>query len=157
MKYCPNCGNQLNEDEKVCPKCGTNIEGETNETVKATSTNGRPTVQERNIVTCVILSLVTCGIYGLIWFINMANDVNTVCQDDKSSQSGGMVLLLTIVTCGIYGWIWIYQVGKRLAEAGQKHGVQIADNSVMYLVLDLFGLGIVDYCLIQSDLNKFAK
>lgn len=46
--------------------------------------------------------------------------------------------------------------GKRMYEAGKKHGIAIADNSVLYLILSIFGLGIVNYCLIQNDLNKFA-
>ena len=40
---------------------------------------------------------------------------------------------------------------------GQKAGKDISDNSVIYLLLGLFGLGIVNYCLIQNDLNKFAN
>ena len=47
-------------------------------------------------------------------------------------------------------------MGKTLYTAGQKNGVDIADNSVLYLVLGLFGLGIVNYCIMQSDLNKLA-
>lgn len=47
-------------------------------------------------------------------------------------------------------------MGKTLYTAGQKNGVEIADNSVIYLVLGLFGLGIVNYCIMQSDLNKLA-
>ena len=33
----------------------------------------------------------------------------------------------------------------------------ISDNSVLYLVLSLFGLQIVNYALMQSDLNKFSN
>ena len=86
----------------------------------------------------------------------MVNDVNKVCNDEHSNQSGGVVFLLTIITCGIYGMVWFYQAGKRMATAGQKYGVDISDNSVIYLVLAIFALTIVDYCLLQSDLNKFS-
>ena len=128
---------------------------ENNVSGKNTTGNG-PLVQERNIATCIILSIVTCGIYGIYWFITMVNDVNRVCNDEKSTQSGGMVFLLTLITCGIYGIVWFYQVGKRMEVAGKKYNLQIADNSTLYLVLAIFGLQIVDYCLVQSDLNKFA-
>ncbi len=163
MKYCPNCGKEVDENLKFCPNCGAPM----NEESKKEENNQQPAapvnntkkgiVENRNIVTCIILSIVTCGIYGIIWYINMVNDTNAVCQDDHSNQSGGTVFLLTLITCGIYGIIWFYQAGNRLAAAGQKHGVQIADNSTLYLVLALFGLQIVDYCLVQSDLNKFAE
>ncbi len=160
MKFCPNCGTQVQEGIAFCPNCGAQVTGAAEQpaqgTPNPTNAGGYPRVQNRNLVTCILLSIVTCGIYGIIWFINLVNDVNTVCQDDKSSQSGGMVFLLTLVTCGIYGYIWFYTAGKRMEAAGKKYQVGIADNSIIYLVLMILGLGIVDYCLIQSDLNKFS-
>lgn len=48
-------------------------------------------------------------------------------------------------------------MGSKMHEAGQKYGVTIGDNSVLYLVLSIFGLAIVNYILIQCDLNKLAN
>ena len=42
-------------------------------------------------------------------------------------------------------------------RAGQKYGMPISDNGTLYLLLTIFGLGIVNYCLLQSDLNKFSN
>ena len=117
----------------------------------------KPHIEKREIVTCIILSIVTCGIYGIIWLVNIINDINAVCQDDKANQSAGTVVLLIIITCGIYGIIYFYQAGSRLAAAGKKYNVEIADNSTLYLVLSIVGLQIVAYCLIQIDLNKIAE
>ena len=88
-----------------------------------------------------------------------SSDANTIHTDpdEKSSKSGGTVFLLTLVTCGIYGIIWFYQVGGRMYRAGQKYGMPISDNGTLYLLLEIFGLGIVNYCLLQSDLNKFSN
>lgn len=47
-------------------------------------------------------------------------------------------------------------MGKKLYEAGKIHNVEITDNSVLYIVLAFLGLSIVNYCLLQSDLNKLA-
>ena len=166
MKFCPKCGAQVAEGLSFCPNCGSALNAQENVNNQQNNVNndqvanqnmgGRPNVENKNIAVAVILSFVTCGIYGIIWFINMVNDVNNVCKDEHSNQSGGVVFLLTLVTCGIYGIYWFYQAGKRLAVAGSKYGVQISDNSVLYLVLALFGLQIVDYCLVQADLNKFS-
>ena len=121
------------------------------------STGVRPKVQNKNIALAIVLSFITCGIYGIIWYISMVNDVNSICNDEKSNQSGGIVFLLTLVTCGIYGIIWFYQAGQRMNAAGKKYGIEIADNSIIYLVLYLVGLSIVSYGLLQSDLNKFSE
>lgn len=112
-------------------------------------------VKEKNVAVCVILSIVTCGIYGLIWFIGLTDDASRV--DDDPTLSGGKALLLTIITCGIYGIYWNYKMGKSIYDAGVKKNVTVSDNSLLYLILSIIGLGIVNYCLMQNDLNKFAN
>ncbi len=111
-------------------------------------------IKEKNIVTNILLSIVTCGIYGIVWFISLTDDVCTA-SDDRS-MSGGMAFLLTLITCGIYGYYWAYQMGKLMVKAQEKNNIPVKDNSVIYLILQIFGLGIVNYCLIQSDLNEIA-
>ena len=58
-------------------------------------------VKQRSVGLCIVLSVITCGIYGLYWLVCLNNDANTVTG--KPGTDGGMVLLLTIVTCGLYG------------------------------------------------------
>jgi hypothetical protein len=111
-------------------------------------------MEKRNIAVCIILSLVTCGIYGLVWFVQMTDDVANASDDH--SISGGMALLLTIITCGLYQIYWAYKMGKLVAQAQENYGQSGNDNSTLYLILQIFGLGIVNYCLIQSDLNQLA-
>ena len=111
-------------------------------------------VQKRNIVTCILLSIVTCGIYAIVWFISLTDDVRVVSGDTR--LSGGKAFLFTLVTCGIYGYYWAYLMGKAMLQAKNKNNLPAEDNSVIYLILQIFGLGIVNYCLIQSDLNAIA-
>lgn len=112
-------------------------------------------IKERNIVTCILLSIVTCGIYGLYWFITLTDDASRA--NDDPSFTGVKAFLLTLVTCGIYNIYWNYKIGKEMFEANQKRGIQTSDNSILYLVLGLFGFGIVTYCLVQNELNVIAK
>ena len=44
-----------------------------------------------------------------------------------------------------------------MKTAGDNSGVQIEDRSVIYLILAIFELSIVNYCLIQNDLNMIAN
>ena len=112
-------------------------------------------IQERNIATNVILSIVTCGIYGIFWFIQLTDDTSRV-SDDKS-MSGGMSFLLSLVTCGIYSVYWAYKMGKNLYQTKLDKDLRAQDNSILYLVLQLFGLGIANYCLMQNELNDIAQ
>ena len=111
-------------------------------------------VKERNVAVCVILSLVTCGIYGIVWFFRLNDDARTISGDQR--LSGGKAFLLTIVTCGIYYFYWAYLMGKAINEANIKANKPANDNSTLYLILSILGLGIVTYALAQSEINKFA-
>lgn len=111
-------------------------------------------IKERNIAVCIILTIITCGIYGIVWFVSMTDDMKYASGDQ--SLSGGMAFLLTLITCGIYGYFWAYKMGKAGAVAKANRGMSGDDNSVLYLVLQILGLGIVNYCLIQNDLNHMV-
>ncbi|MNI62773.1 hypothetical protein D3C73_1181060 [compost metagenome] len=102
----------------------------------------------------IILSLITCGIYAIYWFIVMTNDVGKLSGD--YTFTGGKHFLLTLVTCGIWSFVWAYQVGKQIEEAQRQRGLAATDNSTLYIILSIFGLGIVVYALVQSDVNKLA-
>ncbi|MCR5798329.1 MAG: DUF4234 domain-containing protein [Eubacterium sp.] len=111
-------------------------------------------MKERNIAVCVILSIVTCGIYGIYWMYCLVEESNTMTGCD--GPGGVTVILLTIVTCGIYGWYWLYSVGKRIDELQEREGSAGGNNAILYLILAIFELAIVDYCLIQNEINKRA-
>ncbi|MBQ8681452.1 MAG: DUF4234 domain-containing protein [Bacilli bacterium] len=152
-KYCRNCGTELNEGVKFCSKCGTKIENIGS--VNQSTYNESNQVLRREIAISVILSIVTCGIYSIYWFVVMTDDVNKV--SNENGTSGTMAFVFSLLTCGIYMYFWSYKMGKQMHEAGSRNGIEIADNSILYLVLSLFGLGIVNYCLIQNDLNRLAN
>lgn len=111
------------------------------------------TVEERNIVMCIILSLVTCGIYGLYWFVCLTEDTNAAANEEGTS--GVMALVFTLITCGIYGLYWAYKCGEKLDKAKTDRGMSASNGGVLYLILYIFG-GIIAYALIQNELNKLA-
>lgn len=109
---------------------------------------------QRNIALAIIFTLITCGIYGIYWFIVLTNEVGEVSGD--TSFTGGKHFLLSLITCGVWSFIWAYQVGQHIAEAQRQRGYMATDNSILYLILTFFGLGIVTYALVQMDVNKLA-
>ena len=113
-------------------------------------------VQQRNIVTCIILSIVTCGIYGIYWFIMLNDEVNTLNQD-LNGTSGGMAFLFSIITCGIYSYYWLYKMGDKLDNIYLKAGKPQSSRGILYLILGLFGFSIVSYALMQDSINKIVS
>lgn len=111
-------------------------------------------IKKRNLVTCILLTIITCGIYGIIWFVNLTDNVAYLSEDPE--LSGGKAFLFTIITCGIYSFFWSYRMGKNIYKAQAQRGYPASDNSVLYVILQIFGLGIVNYCLMQNDINAMA-
>lgn len=112
-------------------------------------------VEKNDIIVCILLSVLTCGIYGIIWFIRLTDDCSKASGDN--SMNGLTSFLLTILTCGIYSWYWNYQMGKRIATAQEKRNLPVTDNSAIFLILSLIKFDIISYILIQLELNKLAE
>ena len=75
---------------------------------------------------------------------------------DMDATSGGMALLFSIITCGIYSIYWCYRLGERLDKVREAKGDATGNLAILYLVLSIFGLGIISYSLAQNELNKYA-
>ncbi len=104
----------------------------------------------KSIPVCIILSIVTCGIYAIYWMYCI-NDAAVRTTPEEWNTGFGMVFLLSIVTCGIYSYYWNYKMGRVFAA---KTGT---DNSLLYIILAIFGLGIVNYAIMQNDINNIYQ
>ncbi len=182
---CNACGYEYQDGNKFCPNCGSVNDNADNSTFNQPNNNGfnnngfnnngynnsgynqqgnggyggRYTVpiKKRDIALSVILSFVTCGIYAIIWYIGMVDDLN-VAAGSPGDTSGATVFLLTVITCGIYGIYWAYTAGSKVNAIRERTGDRREENNgILYLILNIFGLAIVTYCLIQTELNKVAE
>lgn len=113
------------------------------------------TIKKRNIALYLILSIVTCGLFGLYWEYVLVNDTNTATGNTEG-KNGIVVILLNLITCGIFWWVWVYKAGEGLDAVKVKNGGQGGNRGILYLVLSIFGLGIVAVALIQNELNELA-
>ena len=113
-----------------------------------------PMFVRRSVPMCVILSIITCGIYQLYWFVCVTNEADAVTGEP--GPGGGMSLLFTILTCGIYGVYWGWKMGDKLDASRARHGVVPGSFAILFLLLNLFGLQIVTLAIIQSELNHYS-
>lgn len=111
-------------------------------------------MQQRSIPMCIVLTIITCGIYGIYWFVVLNDDVNDATR--FPGTSGGAAFLLSLVTCGIYGIYWSYKMGERLETLRAQRGEAPGSLPVLYLLLTLFGFLIITEALMQNELNKNA-
>lgn len=183
---CPNCGSPLSSDATFCPSCGASVadinkkedqgsapddgyitpsvpqpqqqqyQQQNQQQYQQPQQPYRSPIKERSIPLYVILSILTCGFFALYWFVVVVNDLNTA-TNSPNDTSGGMVLLLSIVTCDIYGMYWMFKGGEKVTTLKQRRGLATGGyEGVLFLLLQLCGLGIINLCLIQNELNHAA-
>ncbi len=112
-------------------------------------------IKRRSVALCIILSLVTCGIYTFYWLYCLVNDLKTASKS-VSEPDGGTVLLLSLVTCGIYELIWFYKAGEQVGKIKYGATGRSSSDGWLYLLLAILTTGLVPLALIQNELNQVA-
>ncbi len=134
--FCKNCGKELRDEWVKCPYCGTEKENFT--------PNQMNRIKHRQFWKYVILSIVTCGIYGIYVLYGFTEDMNKACEGDgKESKNYIIVFLLSFVTCGIYGLYWWYTQGERLHNAAPRYGMDVREKGSTILLWMILGCTVM--------------
>lgn len=119
--------------------------------------------EDRSLGKYILLSICTCGFYGLYYIYTMAQDSNTLCEGDGKKTPGLLgFILLAIVTCGIYALYWEYSLGNRLSENAPRYGMDFQENGTTVLLWNilgslLFGIGhFVAINILIKNMNALA-
>lgn len=118
---------------------------------------------DRSLLIYILLTIVTCGIYSIIFWYMYTEDINKVCDGDgNESPNYIIVLLLSIVTCGIYGFYWYYKQGNRLQAAAPRYELSFQENGtsvLLWMLLGSFLCGIGSFIamhILIKNLNAIA-
>ena len=160
--FCPNCGASVEDGIRFCPNCGTDMtaaQTETTESVEST----QDTVQ-----TVETVEESTSG-YDQAGTDNGAAGNNDWNAGSYSQPAGGvspmghgtfrniaLCIVFSLITCGIYGYYWAYKQGVKIDSVKAAKGQQTGNLGVIYLILEVVGLGIVAYAMMQNEINNLA-
>ena len=101
-------------------------------------------ITQRSLGKYILLTLVTCGIYSIVFWYKYAEDMNKVCEGDgKNTTNYIIVLLLTGITCGIYPLVWYYGLGNRLQANASRYGLSFQENGTTILLWQYLGACII--------------
>ncbi len=102
--------------------------------------------QDRNYLTIVLLSFVTCGIYWFYYIYEIARDTNQICQGDGEETPGfASYFFLTLITCGIYAYYWYYKLGDRLHKNAPRYNLNFSETGstiLLYMLINLISGGV---------------
>ena len=164
MKKCIRCGCDLDDNIIFCPNCGAAQPepdyGDANQSYQNYSGYVPSySIRPRNIVLCIIFTIITFGIYGLYWIYKLAEEFNDISesQDRRPGTSPGLVILFGIITCGIYMIYFWYKIGKQASKIQDAGGCFLDDMSIACMILSIFGLEIISSALMQNLLNQYLR
>lgn len=108
-------------------------------------------INKREIGNCILLSILTFGIYAIYWKYLLVKNTRTI-QKDESSCTGEMLCLLFVP---LYSTYWWFTRGKIVREKFTEHGYSVVGNENAYLTLGIFGQSIISMVIMQNDFNSF--
>ena len=135
---CVNCRAEILDNAAFCPNCGTKVAPQT--VPQTVPQYGQPVYQTaphqggvyqqptgpvrqlkttRSFIKTILLSLVTFGIYALITYGKITDEVNLVCSRYDGKKSMNYYLLSFIVaplTCGIAAFVWEHNICNRIGN-----------------------------------------
>lgn len=181
MKTCPYCAEQIPDEAKVCKFCSSTVVRRCPlcaEQIPATAPacpfcrsafpadgvaagppappaprpRGTPLGQERGVAMGIVLTILTCGLWGLVLQYKIGDEINA--HQGKGRIHAGVDLLLAFVTCGLWGIYLMYRYPRELQETLAEEGMPTSDLVVPCMLLSLFGLHIVAVAILQNELNR---
>ena len=110
-------------------------------------------INKRKIGVCILLSIVTLGIYQIYWEYLLVKNTKAI-RKDESSCTGEMLCLIFVP---FYSLFWWFTRGKIVKDEFTKQGYSAIGNEIAYLILGIFGLGIVSMAIMQNDFNSLPS
>ncbi|MBM3296802.1 MAG: DUF4234 domain-containing protein [Candidatus Aminicenantes bacterium] len=98
-------------------------------------------ITRRDVLVVYILSIVTFGIYFIVWMVKTKTEMNSLGAQIPTAW------LLIVPIANIY---WLYKYAEAFSTQVKKD-----NNTVMWFLLFWF-IGIIMPAIVQSELNKLA-
>lgn len=105
-----------------------------------------PLKSDRNWFVMLLLSAITCGIYGLIVMSQMANEVNMVCTPHDNRRSMHYALIVFVfswLTLGIVPLVWYHNLCDRIGNELRRRGINYAFGAGTFWGWNILGVFIL--------------
>jgi len=147
--FCPKCGKEI-PDNTVCP-----CEQQPQQQFQYQQPYMPPLQnQRRNIILCLILGTITCGIYNLYWRYVMSKEINAKLGREVISPTSVILMYF----CFPITYLHFFEMDKALLELYKKLDKQYISSFALWVVTSILGGvgGIIELIQVQSLLNDAA-
>jgi len=100
----------------------------------------------RSLLKYILLSLVTCGIYGIIVMSSISTDINTIASKHDGKRTMHYCLLyflVNYVTCGIGSLVWYHNLSSRMGDELRRRGIDYSFSAADFWLWCILGSFII--------------
>lgn len=109
------------------------------------SVNNAPALQlktNRGLVKFILLSLITFGIYSLVFYSKVSTDINLIASRHDGKKTMHYCLLIFIVapiTFGIAGIVWCHKISARIGNELARRGIAYSFGAETFWLWNVLG------------------
>ena len=96
----------------------------------------------RSLLKLILLSLITFGIYGIVFMSNISTDINTIASRHDGKKTMHYCLILFIfsgLTFGIATLVWFHRMSNRIGSELIRRGINYDFNASTYWLWNILG------------------
>ena len=100
----------------------------------------------RSLLKYILLSIITFGIYSIVFMSSISSDVNVVCSRYDGKKTMHYCLLFFLVgpiTLGIAYWVWSHKIANRIGEELKRRNAGYSFSAADYWLWNVLGSIII--------------
>lgn len=109
----------------------------------------------RGLLKTILLTLVTFGIYSIIFYSGISEDINTIASryDGKKTMHFCLILfILSPITLGIAAIVWQHKLCNRMGSELQRRGINYSISAGTF-----WGWGVLGSIIVVGPFVYMAK
>lgn len=151
MKFCKQCGNRMEDTAAVCSNCGCPAGDRASAAAAAPA--AAPTMAPagqlktgRGLIKFILLSLITCGIYSIIYYSEISSSINLIASKYDGKKTMHFCLMAFIVaplTLGIGAIVWCHNISNRIGNELKRRNINYSFGASDFWIWNVLGSLIV--------------
>ena len=100
----------------------------------------------RGLLKYILLSIITCGIYALVFYCSISNDINVIASRYDGKKTMHFALLCFIIgplTLGIGYLVWFHKISNRIGSELSRRGYPQSFSAGTFWLWEILGVIII--------------
>jgi len=96
----------------------------------------------KGMVKFILLSIITCGIYALVFYSSISTDINVIASRYDGKKTMHYCLLIFIIapiTFGIGYFVWAHKISNRIGSELNRRGISYSFGADTFWLWNILG------------------